>query len=131
MHERLEEITGLKRNQARYAAVMTSWKKRLLREHNVAAASERGVGVRILTEPERVDYALWHLMLNARAVMRNHRFALMTDATKLEEAARVRNEQVLSASAAMVSSAQIAQRGLVDALQPQQQLPRLREFKKG
>jgi hypothetical protein len=54
-HTDIEAVIGCTRKTSRYRTITTSWRKRLRREYLIDTEAETGIGIRILTEPERVD----------------------------------------------------------------------------
>lgn len=123
-HEDVEAIIGAARDSTRYRTIVGAWRRRLLREENIATAADPGKGIRVLTEPERVDHAQRHLGLSARKVLREHRWALMIDASKLDEVAMRKRDHVVRASAAMAVAATTSVKELTSALRAPAQLPR-------
>lgn len=123
-HDSIEKIIDQQKETYRYVSVVMAWRKKLFREYNVHVVGERGVGYRILSEPERVDFARHGLAKNAKHVMRQHQAALLINIGKLDEVARKKHDHVMRASAAMANAVQNTERELTNALRPPEQLPR-------
>jgi len=123
-HEDIEAVISEQRNSARYRCVVGAWRSRLLREDNIATKAEPAIGIRILTEQERVDEAQRHLGLSARRVLRDHRWAMMIDASKLDELSLRKRDHLIRASAAMAESAATNVKALAAVLKAPAQLPR-------
>ncbi len=123
-HERLEEITGHERGDGRYRTVVSAWRSRLLRESNLATRAEPNEGIRILTEPERVEESGRMLRKSARFVIRQHRWNLMIDVSKLSDLERHKLDVTRRFSDALAKAAASNIRELGAALKPPAQLPR-------
>lgn len=122
-HAEIEETIGQQRDSSRYRTVVAAWRRRLLREENIASAADPGVGIRILTEPERVDHAQRHLGLSAKRVVKEHRWAMMIDASKLDDVSRHKRDHVIRVSASMAAAASGGMKELSNALKAPLQLP--------
>jgi len=123
-HASIETTIGQKRDSSRYHTIVHAWRSKLLREHNVGTAAEPGEGIRILTEPERVEESRRQLGLSARQVVRTHRWALMIDVSKLDDVALRKHDHVLRASAAAAGAMAGTVKELANALKAPAQLPR-------
>lgn len=130
-HADLEKVLGLTVKESRYRTVVGAWRGRLLREHNVASVAAIGEGIRILTEPERVEYGRRTFGLTARKVVRNHRWAMMIDASKLSETEKVRCAHLVRATAAGAAAMVTTHKDLSIALKVPEQLPNRHETKTG
>ena len=53
-HAELSSCIGVPWKSTRYRSVVESWRKKLMREHNIDTGAEPSVGIRILTGPERI-----------------------------------------------------------------------------
>lgn len=123
-HEVLEQLVGHEHTSSRYVTVVGAWRKKLLREFNVASKAEPGDGIKILTEPERVEESRRRLGQSARQAARDHRWALMIDASKLDDVARKKLDHTLRATAAVATAAAVNIKELATALKAPAQLPR-------
>ena len=123
-HDSISKVIDQPLETHRYVSVVHQWRKRLMREYNIQMVGERGVGYRILSETERVDFARHGLARNAKLVVRQHQHALLIDVNKLDEPTRKKHDHVVRASASMASAVQNTERELANALRPPEQLPR-------
>jgi hypothetical protein len=123
-YEEIERAIDERRGHSRFRTVVIAWRHRLLRESNIATRAEAGEGIRILTEPERVDEGKRMIGLSARRVLAQHRWNLMIDVTKLDELARRKHDHLVRYSLALATSAQTGMKQLNAALKVPEQLPR-------
>lgn len=57
-HNEIAALIGVAKGTNRYRTVVGAWKRRMLSERNVDIQVERGVGYRVLLEPERVAHGV-------------------------------------------------------------------------
>jgi hypothetical protein len=99
-HSAIAACIGVKWKSARYATVLTSWRKKLEDPHNLHTWVEPGEGLRILTEDEAVDARRTGWRHNLRAIKRTVIATSRIDAAKIvdPERRRVRDklEQIAS-----------------------------------
>jgi hypothetical protein len=120
----IEEALGHKRGVARFRTIVITWRARLLRESNVATRAEPSEGIRVLTEPERVDEGKRMMGLSTRRVLHLHRWNLMIDVTKLDEVSRHKHDHLVRYSNALATAASVGMKELNSALKAPAQLPR-------
>ena len=123
-HETIESVIREKHTAGRYRTIVGSWRRKLLREYNVATKAEPGEGIRVLTEPERVDEGRALLGKSARQIVRAHRWSVMIDATKLDDISRRKLDHTVRASATAAAAVTGSIRELSSALKAAPQLPR-------
>src|SRR5262245_53413982 len=71
-HEEIEKEIREESDSSRYRTIVSAWRRRLRREHNIDTSAEPGHGIRILTEPERVDVSKRDLGRGVRGIVRSH-----------------------------------------------------------
>jgi hypothetical protein len=126
-HEEIERVINEKFRTRRYETVVKIWRKRLYREHNIDTTAERGVGVKVLTEPERIDASSKDFGSAVKKTARSHVRALKVVDEKLSEKDKYKADHLRRVTASVVGSATSSireYRRLVTRMSdPSQQLP--------
>lgn len=123
----ISEIIKAPWRSARFKTVVSVFRKKLLREKNIDTRCVPGVGVRILTEPERVTESIGGFRKGVRGVRKSAaRISLVTTSVLSPEDQRradfARRQMEATYSAAAKSAKDIA-----DTYRPPQQLPKRTE----
>lgn len=84
-YRELEEVLGILMDSNRFTSVLNSWRKRLLREHNLVTEAVRGEGVRILTESQRVGHVVHRNRSAYRQARKAYVIGYSTDVGKLSD----------------------------------------------
>lgn len=72
-YSKVTEVTGIEYNNRRFTTVISSWAKKLLREHHleIKRAGGKDGGINIMTADERVDEGVGRTRKIAKAAARN------------------------------------------------------------
>lgn len=68
MHQDIAAIADCKYPSNTYRSVMASWRRRLMREHNIDLGTEVGIGYRVLNDNERVGAGVKNFTEATRAM---------------------------------------------------------------
>jgi len=82
----LEKIVACARSDYRFTSVVSSWRKKLEREHNVLMIAEPGEGLVAATPDQRIDWAARKVKHGRRSIVRGSAVAATTDAARLSAA---------------------------------------------
>jgi hypothetical protein len=81
--EMLEKILNKNRGEHRFKTVVTAWRKKLMRDHNVLMVARGGEGLVAATPDERIDYGSRQQKIGVRHIRRGAVVAALTDGTRL------------------------------------------------
>lgn len=84
-HDQIETVIGENRRSSRYQSIVVAWRKRMFKEQNIDSDAVRGVGVKILTESERVDVSGKDFGRASKRVVRSHHRISVVQNEKLDE----------------------------------------------
>lgn len=126
-HEQIEGVIGQRRDSSRYHTIVTQWRRRLLKDRNLDTSAELGVGVRILSEPERVDVSAKDLCGASRKAIKAYRRASVIRSEMLDEVSRKKLDFVKHAGGQSIEAVGTAVREMSNALRAVAQMPRLRK----
>ena len=115
-YAQLVETIGEAKDSNRFRTVLYAWRNRLLKEHNIDTAAERGVGVRILEPDERVSVSLRDVAASVRKVVKSHNRMAVIPESELDRVEAVRRDHALRFTAALSQQAIGGQKDLRKAL---------------
>ena len=123
-HDDLSDVMGYSRGSSRYRSVINAWRRQLLREHGIELQSVRSIGLRVMTDPERVDAHVDKAALGIRKIARAGKSLSAIPRSTLTTAARTKADhaQILIASMRLDASAFKSE---LQAPKPAPQSPRL------
>ena len=123
-YEDIERVLDLKRDAGRFNRVVRSWRGRLEHEDNIITSADPGVGIRVLTEPERIEFVgRFHGFLS-RHSRRNYRRSRDTPRDKLNDTELHKLDHTIKATAALAAAATMSHRELQTAIKATALLPR-------
>lgn len=94
LHEELERVIGLDRRTSRYKAVVRTWRKLLLGDHNLDSIAILGEGIKILPEPGRVLNAESFLRAGTRKIANGKVRIDGVDPVQLDEKTRAKADHL-------------------------------------
>lgn len=83
LHEELERVLDLTRDQSRYRSVTGRWRRLLQEQHGIVLKAVQGEGFRVLTEAEKVSKATGQIEGIGRAIIRTGKTLQTVDTSKL------------------------------------------------
>ena len=128
-HEEFEKIIGIKRANPRYRRVIQVWRKQLFKENNVDTEWERGVGLNILKEPERIGASSRDLNRAARQAQKSHIRATHIKTEELNDTDRRKADHLRTVSAMVYGAASKGAQEVSKTLSQPLQLPKPPETK--
>jgi len=84
-YDDIEQAIGFEKKSNRFRSVVTSWKKRLMREKNIFLVCEPNIGYRLAPPDLRVEEAAQRVTYGRRLIMRASTLAATTDRARLSE----------------------------------------------
>lgn len=81
----IEEVLKMQKDSYRYKTVVHTWRKKLLREHNILLVAEIGKGLTAATPDARIDWSGKKVAQGRRYIIRGSTVAATTDKTRLTE----------------------------------------------
>ena len=78
LYETLEEIIDVTRKESRFRSVVGSWRKQLLRDHNLITEGIRDEGIKILENKDRGDHCMRQVAKGSKAIKRGYDRAART-----------------------------------------------------
>ena len=130
-HQTIEAIVGCEHRSNRYRAIVSAWRSRLRREHNLGTDAEPGIGIRVLTAKEWSERQARQHRGAVRHAVRVHNEAVLIPAADLDEVARRKHDHLLKATASLGQAAIQASTDLRKALRAPSQSPRHLELGDG
>jgi len=124
-HERFEEVLGIDRKNGRYRQIVNGWRRKLLKERNIDTQAEVAVGIRVLTEPERVHVSCGDLMTATRRVRKATLRAQPIREAELDEVDRVKLNHIRLAGSKMFAATSTSARDLSRLLKAPEQQPKV------
>lgn len=85
-HEEIEGVINVERTTSRYRAITNTWRKQLLRLHQLVVDAVPGEGFRCLTDGEALRHSDKQLKSSGRKLKKARQTALAVDDTKLKTA---------------------------------------------
>lgn len=125
-HERISSVIGQDRESNRYKSVVTAWRKKMFRDHNIDMEAVQNVGFRVLNSIERVSAGVKGVGKNVRGLVRSESRIRSAPAEQLSQQQQGVREHVLRHTGALVDSARRASKEIAVKFTPQAQLPRVR-----
>lgn len=101
-YSEIEEVIGLGRYTSRGAAVVTAWRKSLMKEHNIALGAEPGNGYVVLTPTERVEAASHGIWVGGRKIKRSVHLSETSDRERMTPEAKKASEHIGRLGAALI-----------------------------
>lgn len=93
-HNEIEELIKCRKYETRYRSITSRWRSIVLSESNVIIGVARGIGFKILTEPEKVDLSGAKLRMAANAMTRSRVVSAKIDRRQLTQEERKRQESI-------------------------------------
>ena len=128
-HDRLEDIIGEKRGTTRYHSILNAWRRRVRRAFNLRVESLPGIGVKVLSEWERVNANRDRYSKGVRTIGRAAIDMRMVRDEKLTPDQQRASEHAKRHIEATLSQARSDAKEIALQFTPQAQLPRLRPVK--
>jgi len=69
-HEAIAGVLGVARTSSRYRSVVSAWRRKLEREHNVRPGAARGTGYQALDARQRVEESVADALIGTRKTVR-------------------------------------------------------------
>lgn len=119
--ERIEEITGYKRHETAYGVALMGLQSQIRNEleqrgRPVNVQCEKG-SLRILTDPESVEYTANLFSQRKRQLMRAHRYGLSVQVSNLDEQQRLSHERNIVVQGAQLAAMHDARRLALKSVQ--------------
>lgn len=123
-HSALEEIVGCGYRSARYRSVVSAWRTRLRKEHNIGTDAEPGEGIRVLTAKEWSERQSRQHRGAVRHAVRVHNEAVLVPVADLDDVTRRKHDHLLRATATLGQAAIESGTELRKALRSRSQNPK-------
>lgn len=111
-YKRITEIIGVERNTGRWASVITAWRKRLDRQHNILLQAVANEGYEVLSNSGRVNYGGKLYNEGLRRVERAVKVVTRTDRAGLNDEEKKTADHIQRTGATVRLSALTAARQL-------------------
>lgn len=111
-HHTIEEAIDEKHGTSRYRTVTEAWRTKALRDYNIEIEAERGVGFRVLTEPERVGVMRKRVGGGCRKIGKAVNRGSRIDTRQLEGADKVTHEAQMRFGHALNDAAKRTQQAI-------------------
>lgn len=106
-YEDIERILGVAKNTNRFRAVTNTWRKQVNEAIGQRIGTEKGVGFKILTEPEKVNVSESKLRTAVKMARDSFIRSSEVDVTELTEEQKYTVENVHQKSGKLIATAQI------------------------
>jgi hypothetical protein len=124
-YEQIESIINVKRGSSRFVTVTNAWRSRLLKDKNIEVRPLRGIGLRRLTEAERVSENIGGVAKGARIIRRSGNRLMRVEPARLDEIERRKRDHAIRLADAAVGTIRNGMREIAEsALAPVASLPR-------
>lgn len=114
-YEDIAGVIGVEPRSNRWMTVVTAWRKRLIREHNVYLLARDGALIGMAPE-QRVDLGSGKLRTGVRMFRRAHDVVSGTDRTRLSSEQKAQADHVQMVSASVIQSARLSARKVTPKL---------------
>lgn len=86
MYDEIEETVFCSKDSNRYHGIVSAWRKRLKRDHNIHLIATDGIKYVVATPTERMSIVSSGMKAGARKIIRMSELAVTTDASRLSDA---------------------------------------------
>ena len=98
----LEKLLSLDRHSNRFSAVVTSWRKRLYREHNLLTGAVANSHYEVRDPHQRINTATITMKAGIRRIVKSGDLAARTDTTLLDDNEKRTRDHLVRAKASLV-----------------------------
>lgn len=124
-YSEIEQAVNVDRDTHRFRTIVTRWRKKLFRDYNIDTAAAKNEGIRILTEPERVDESESAFGRSAKGIVRAHVRVRSVRSETLDTRTLKKHEHLVRATLVATDAIKTAARDYARALGPKEQRPQL------